>query len=161
VVGRQCPSAAALQARVDDLDHIQREEYAVQDGRSRRQWFPGLWQPQRPYRLAAEGTLWREEWARSYLAGRLARRQVDSQGKVTVYARAYPVGVAQRGQEALVQYDAQAGAWVFSDRQEVQWCRLPAEQITAERILALDISTRPSKNGGKPRVRFNGKTSVR
>ena len=53
-------------------------------------------------------------------------------------------------EEALVQYDAGAGAWVFSDAHGVQWCRAPAEQISAERILALDISARPSKNGGKP-----------
>jgi hypothetical protein len=144
-----CPDGDALQARVDDLDHIQREEYALQGGRSRRALFPALWQPQRPYCPEGEAALWREEWARAYLAGRVARRRVDSQGKVTVYARAYHVGVAQRGQEALVQYDAQAGAWLFSDKRGVQWCRLPAEQITAQRILALDISTRPSKNGGK------------
>lgn len=144
-----CRDAGELQARADDLDHIQREEYPVQAGRTRRQLFPGLWQPRRPYSREAEAGLWREDAARAHLAARVARRRVDSQGKVTVYARPYHVGVVHRGQEALVQYDARAGEWLFTDTQRVQWCRLRAEQISAERILALDISTRPSKNAGK------------
>jgi hypothetical protein len=144
-----CPNAAALQQRIAELDYIQREEYPVQGGRSRRQLFPGLEQPWRPYPTAGEATSWQEDLARAYLAEHLARRQVDVQGKVTVYARSYYVGRIHRGQEALVQYDPDEGVWVFADTQGVQWCRHLAEQITRERLLALDISAKPSKNHGK------------
>jgi hypothetical protein len=144
-----CQDAPALQARVDDADHIQRDEYEAHAGRTRRQLFPALWQPRRPYSRATEAAQWREDSARAYLAARVARRRVDTQGKVTVYARPYHVGVRHRGAEALVQYDAHAGDWVFTDAHGVQWCRARAEQISAERIVALDISARPSKNAGK------------
>ena len=144
-----CAGPAELQARVDDLDRLQREEYPARAGRTRRQLFPGLGSPRRPYRRAAEAGQWREDGARAHLAARVARRRVDAQGKVTVYARPYHVGVVHRGRDALVQYDPQAGAWLFTDARGVQWCRLPAEQITRERILALDISAKPSKNRGK------------
>ena len=76
-------------------------------------------------------------------------RQVDSQGKVTVYARPYYVGILHKHRRACVQYDPDAGEWVFSDDRGVQWCRHRAEQITAARIRALDISAKPSRNHGK------------
>ena len=144
-----CQDVAELQQRVDDADHIQREEYQVHAGRTRRQLFPGLEQPRRPWSRATEAEEWRLNSAKAYLAGRVARRRVDGQGKVTVYARPYHVGVVHRGKEAWVQYDAEGGTWVFSDNRGVQWCQIEAEQISAERIRALDISTRPSKNDGK------------
>jgi hypothetical protein len=144
-----CQDASELQVRVEDTDRIQREEYEVYPGWTRRRLYPGLWHPRRPYSRMSEQEQWSEEKAKAYLAGRIARRRVDKQGKVTVYARSYHVGVVHRGKEALVQYDATEGVWVFSDTDGVQWCRIPAEQICAERILALDISTRPSKNAGK------------
>jgi hypothetical protein len=144
-----CRDADQLQARLDDLDRIQREEYPVQAGRSRCQLFAGLGLSRRPHRRDEEAQQWQEERARVHLGTRVARRRVDSQGKVTVYARAYHVGVVHRGEETLVQDDAREGEWLFSDSRGVQWCRLKAEQITRERILALDISAKPSKNPGK------------
>jgi hypothetical protein len=144
-----CRDAGELQARVDDFDRLQREEYPVHGGRTRRDLFGDLWQARRPYTREAEAGQWQAGLARAYLGGRVARRRVDAQGKVTVYARPYHVGVVHSGREALVQYDPGEGAWVFSDRHGVQWCRRAAEQITPERILALDISAKASKNGGK------------
>ena len=142
-------SVEELQRCLDDLDQIQRQEYRLANGRSRWELFPQLRQVSRSYSRAWEEEHWQEGRARAYLAEQVAARQVDSQGRVKVYARSYYVGVVHKHRRALVQYDPAEGVWVFSDEDGVQWCRHPAEQITAERIRGLNISARPSRNHGK------------
>jgi hypothetical protein len=142
-----CASAEELQARIDDLDKIQRQEYRVRKGKSRWELFEGLRVKRREY--SPQEADWREDLARRYLAGEVAMRQVDGQGKAKVYARAYYVGVVHKHKPCCVQYDPDEGAWVFGSLDGAQWCRHKAEQITAARIRALDVSAKPSRNHGQ------------
>jgi hypothetical protein len=144
-----CRSAEELQARLDDLDKIRREEYPLRDGKSRWELFAGLRGKRRCYDARREGALWQERLARQYLAAQVALRRVDKQGKVTVYATPYYVGVMHRQRLCVVQYDADAGQWVFGGEDGAQWCHRPAEQITAARVRCLTVSAKPSRNHGK------------
>lgn len=142
-----CKSASELQARVDDLDKIQREEYHVCQGKSRWELFAGLGEKWGEYDPQEAG--WREDLARGYLAEQVALRRVDGQGKVKVYARGYYVGVIHKGKQCAVQYDAEGNEWVFGSPDGVQWCRREAGQITAARIRALEVSAKTSRNHGQ------------
>jgi hypothetical protein len=144
-----CHSVCELQARVDDLDGIQRQEYRVRNGKSRWELFEGLRLKARDYSPRWERCNWREDLARQYLAGQVAMRQVDCQGKAKVYARGYHVGVIHKHQTCSVQYDPEANEWVFGSPDGAQWCRHSAEQITAARIRSLNVSAKPSRNHGQ------------
>jgi hypothetical protein len=147
-----CRSAAELQERIDDLDKIQREEYPVFKSKSRWVLFPSLASNPRPYSREWEEANWQEQRTREYLAEQVARRKVDKQGKVKVYARSYYVGILHQHRPCCVQYNPDGGEWIFSDENGVQWCRQPAEQITAARIRTLDVSAKPSRNHGKTSI---------
>jgi hypothetical protein len=144
-----CHSAEELQARLDDADKIQREEYPLRGGKSRWELFAELRARRRGHDARREGACWQERLAREYLAGQVALRRVDSQGKVTVYATPYYVGIVHRQRLCVVRYDADAGEWVFSSEDGTQWCHRPAQQITTERIRSLTVSAKPSRNHGK------------
>ena len=144
-----CGDWRQLQERLTDLDKIQREEYLLRSGRTRWELFPGLRSKQQDYSRQWEQAHWQEKLAREYLGEQVARRRVDKQGRVMIYARSYYVGIVHQHSPALVQYDPEAGEWIFSAEDGVQWCRHKAEQITAARINALDISAKPSRNHGK------------
>jgi hypothetical protein len=144
-----CHSVAELQTRLDEMDQIQRQEYVLRDGKSRWELFDGLRSKRQEYDARREGALWQERLARQYLAAVVARRRVDSQGRVTVYAAPYYVGVIHRLCLCLVQYDADAGEWVFTGEDGRQWCHRKAEQVTAARVRSLTVSAKPSRNHGK------------
>jgi hypothetical protein len=149
-----CQSVAAARARVSDMDQIQRQEYRLRNGKTRWEMFAELQLKRREYSLAWEEENWQESLARGYLGEQVASRQVDSQGKVSVYARSYYVGVMHKHRRAFVQYDRETGQWLFSDETGAQWCRLQAEQITAARIRSLNVSAKPSHNDGKTSCRY-------
>jgi hypothetical protein len=76
-----------LQSRLDEDDGLQRERYPQAKGQSRWQLFPGLRHSGRPYAEADEGRAWDLGQVREHLAGYAVPRQVDRQGKVSVYNR--------------------------------------------------------------------------
>jgi hypothetical protein len=63
-----CRSAAELQARLDEADRLQREEYAVRGGGSRLELFPELRHGGRPYAAAWERRGWSLRRAQEHLA---------------------------------------------------------------------------------------------
>jgi hypothetical protein len=72
---------------------------------------------------------------------------VDSAGVASVYDRGYYLGRARAGQTVWVLFDPQQRSWLFSDGQGNQLRERPAEQITRQRILALDLGRRPAVQG--------------
>ena len=137
-----CHTVAELQARLDRMDRLQREEYPSLQGRSRLEVFPRLKHSGRPYGRPSEATCWSLARAEEYLAEHVAVRQANQKGQVSIYARRCSVGAAHRGQSVVVQYAAGEQVWLLSDVDGGLLRQLPAPEICQERIMALDISVK-------------------
>jgi hypothetical protein len=137
-----CASAAELQRRLNTLDRWQRELDPTADGRPRWVVYPGLKHSGRRYDPAREAARWELRRAWEFVGSHLVRRQVDSQGKVSLYNRAYAVGVRWRGRTIWVGFDPEAGAWVFQDEQGHEIRRQAAAELSAKRIRAMEVTHR-------------------
>jgi hypothetical protein len=134
-----CTRVEELQARLQQTDHIQREDYPSIAGHSRRAAYPGLAHSGRRYSRRWEEQHWDHQRVLEYLSGHVAVRRVDKNGKVSLYHHPHYVGILHRGQEIYVQVDPQRGEWVFSDRQCQQLRSAPAEELQAARIRSLTV----------------------
>lgn len=132
-----CRSVAELQTRLDEDDLLQRQRYPVAQGRSRWELFPDLTHSGRPYQEADEGRTWDLVQVRDHLAEYAVPRQVDSQGKVSVYNRNLYVGVVHRGKQVSIQFDPDQWHWLISDSAGRQLRTKPAPEISAEAICGL------------------------
>jgi len=137
-----CRSLAELQGRLDADDCLQRERYPLAHGRSRWELFPALAHSGRPYRAAEEARHWRLQRVREHLAEYAVPRQVDCQGKISVYNRNLYVGVMHRGQQGWVQFDPEQGQWLISDNAGRQLRTQPAAEISAAAICSLQLAGR-------------------
>jgi hypothetical protein len=137
-----CRSAAELQRRLDELDRWQRDLYPIAEGRPRREVYPGLKHSGRRYAPAREGAMWGLGRAWAWVGAHLVRRSVDSQGKVSLYNRPYTVGLKWSGQEIWVGFDAERGEWSFQDKEGREIRRQAASELSAERIVALEVTNR-------------------
>jgi hypothetical protein len=135
-------SAGQWQQGIDEMDRRQREAYPYLGGRSRLEVYPGLRHSGRAYSEAWEEGGWDLQRAKEHLAGHVARRQVSSAGRVTLWHRPYYVGRKHAGTTVLACYDPQAGEWFMTDQGGGQIRRWPAPEICRERIVALDISAK-------------------
>lgn len=136
-----CASPAELQARLEEVDRLQREVYPSLQGQSRLAVFPQLRRPRQPYTRAWEQAHWQLRRAQEYLAGFTVERRANAQGQVGVYGHRYSVGAKQRGQPVWVYYDAGAGEWAFVSGSGQVLRRLAAVEITRERIVGLTVSS--------------------
>jgi hypothetical protein len=143
-------SAAALQARMAEMDALQRQEYPAVDGRTRLEAHPGLAHSGRPYGAAWERGHWSRRRVLDYLGGVVVRRRVDRKGMASVYNRNYYVGARHAGREVHLSLDPQRRTWLFSDAQGRQLRELPAEQLTRQRIMSLTVSRRRPRGGARP-----------
>lgn len=131
---------AELQTRLDEDDVLQRERYPLAQGQSRWELFPGLAHTGHPYREADEARVWSLERVREHLAEYAVPRQVDRQGKVSVYNRNLYVGVVHGGKPVCVQFDPEQAHWLISDSAGRQLRSLPAPEINAESICSLQMA---------------------
>ncbi len=134
-----CATAGELQERLDRMDRLQREAYTYGDRLSRMDFFPGLNHSGRPYAIALEPTLW--EWSRvaEHLTNYVVARRVDQSGLISLYDKGHYVGKIHQGQDVFVMFDPQLNEWWISDRAGRQLRRLPANQLTPERVINLNI----------------------
>jgi hypothetical protein len=137
-----CTSAAELQRRMNTLDRWQRELYPTADGRPRWEVYPGLKHSGRHYAAAGEAARWDRKRAWAYVGSHVVPRQVDAQGKVSLYNRPYRVGSAWRGRTIWVGFDPETGEWVFHDAPGHEIRRQAAPELSAARIRALDVTHR-------------------
>jgi hypothetical protein len=141
-----CASPAELQARLREMDALQREHYPACDGRSRLAAYPGLAHSGRRYSAAWERQHWDLRRALDHLAGFAVPRRVDSAGMASVYDRGYYVGKSRAGQTLWVLLDPRRRSWVFADAAGRQVREVPAEQLTRQRIVALNLG----RDGPRP-----------
>jgi len=139
---QSCRSAAELPRRMDELDRWQRDLYPTRDGRPRCEVYPGLKHSGRRYTPAREKAMWELRRAWAWVGAHLVRRLVDSQGKVSLSNRPYTVGLKWSGQEIWVGFDPECGEWMFQDEGGHEIRRQTAPELSAERILAPDVTNR-------------------
>jgi hypothetical protein len=147
-----CQDPDELQRRLDDMDRIQREVYPSIDGQSRWQAFPELRQVARPYNKSWEKRHWNIDLVLAHMADQKALRRVDRKGQVSVYGRNHYVGKSYQGQDLYVFLDPVDREWVFATSAGVQVRRKPAEEITQERILKLQVTNRRDRSGRQNRM---------
>jgi hypothetical protein len=135
----RCHSVAELQSRLDEDDCLQRERYPLQQGKSRWDLFAGLAHSGRCYAAADEAYQWDLQRVRDHLAGYAVPRQVDCQGKVSVYNRNLYVGVVHASKQVCVQYDPEQEHWLVSDAAGRELRTKPAPEISAESIRNLQV----------------------
>jgi hypothetical protein len=139
---RTCESPAELQGRLEKMDQLHREVYPYRERLSRMAYYPGLVHSGRPYSEESEADLW--DWNRvtTHLSGYVGVRRVNQNGDVSIYNRAYHVGVRFQGQDVYVAFDPETNEWVFSDASGRELRHKPAREITPERVMALDVTVR-------------------
>ena len=137
-----CADAAELQRRIDDLDAVQRQEYPSVGGKTRAEAFPGLAHSGRAYDPGAEAAGWARARVVAHLAGYTAVRRADPSGNVSVYNRNRYVGAGLKGRTVYVTLDPQDVAWVFQGPGGVCYRRQPAEELSAERVVGLEVTNR-------------------
>jgi hypothetical protein len=134
-----CGSAAELQSRAHVMDNIQRDEYPSICGKSRREAFPGLAHSGRPYREEDEPSVWSLAPVLSHLSGYTVVRQVAGNGSISLGNRSRYVNAKPKGKCAYVRLDPVSVEWVVADKDGVCHNRIKADELTAERIIGLDV----------------------
>lgn len=125
-----------------EVARIQREEYPAIRGRTRLEAFPQLAVPRRAYRPADEGAMWDLSRVDAFLARGCWRRRVDCNGRISIYGHGRSVGRAWAHQEVVLRFEASSRRWMVSDRDGELIKRLPASELTRDRIMALTVSRR-------------------
>src|SRR5262245_54780192 len=139
----RCRSVAELQARLDEEDRVQREEYPHALGRPRLQVYPGLRHSGRRYSGTWEGRHW--SWARvlEHLGGYVVPRRVDGSGKVGLYGGKLYVGLVHARTWVALQFDAAAQQWVVSGAAGTELCRRPLDQFSPKALRDLEHYKHP------------------
>ena len=140
-----CGSAKELQRRLCEMDRIQREQYPYRHGLSRMEAFPALRHSQRAYDAAWEEKHWSLDVVLGHLSEYLVSRRVDQAGLISIYNRNYYVGKHHHSKTLSVMLDPLACQWVILDDEGHQLRSHPAEQLTRERIVNLDVTHRRKK----------------
>ena len=142
---RTCRSVGELQQRLREMDRIQREEYPHLGGHSRLCVYPELKHSGRDYDKIWERRHWSLDLVLEHLAQYTAPRRVDMSGKISIYEQNYYVGKQHQGKIVSVMLDPLAVRWVILDDDGCELRSHPAEQLTRERIISLNVTHRRPK----------------
>jgi len=152
----QCATSRELQKRLEILDRWQRELYPAVKGRTRWETYPGLRHSGHGYDAAWEAAHWDLQRVWDLMGLYCVPRQVDSQGKVSVYNRPHSVGLKWSNQTIWLGFDPLQGSWVFQDHQGREIRRQIATELDMASIGALQVThRRRGSHAAKPRVATN------
>ena len=137
-----CDSADELQGRLERMDRLYREVYPYKKGQSRAAYYPALTHSGRPYAIESEARTW--DWTRitAHLSGYAVVRQVDHRGRVSIYNRDHSIGKIHQGKSVYVMFDPETNEWLFADAKGHYLCRMAADELSAERVLDLNVTRR-------------------
>jgi transposase InsO family protein len=135
-----CADFAAWQAHLAHVVVVQREQYRRRDGRTRLEAYPALEQIARPYAAAQEAATFDLERVKKYLAQGRWPRLVSKIGQITLYGKPYRVGRRWVGEQVWLRLDAETIEWVICGKDGEEVIRHPADQITTERIVNLQVA---------------------
>lgn len=133
-----------LQRRMDEMDHIQREEYPLEGARSRMELYPDLKHSGRRYTRRWEEKHCDFQRVLDHLAGYAVPRRVGKSGRVSVCNRSYYVSVVHEGKSVYVMLDPDTREWIFADEEGRQLSRQAAQENTPSNIMNLQVSKRPA-----------------
>jgi hypothetical protein len=151
-----CRDEAELCRRLEEQDHIQRALYPRFQGLSRMEAFPGLSHSGRAYQADQEEAVWDLAATLGHLADYVLVRRVDVSGMVSVYNASHYVGKARSGQDIYISLDPLAVEWVYADRDGTCYRRQKAEELTTERVRALDVSRHRQRDRTRRRTQVSG-----
>jgi hypothetical protein len=134
-----CEPAAAVLAEVG---RIQREEYPAIRGRTRMEASPPLGTPRRADQPDREEAMWDRSRGDAFWARGCWRRQADCNGRISIYGHGRSVGRCWARHEMAVRFDASSRCWSVSGPKGEGVKRVPASELTRERIMALAVSRR-------------------
>jgi hypothetical protein len=137
-----CRSSAELQERLEVMDRVQRERYPVRAGRSRLEADPGLRHSGRRFDPSQEDSIWELQKVWDLMGTHRVPRQVDRQGKLSLYNRAYSVGVAWASRPVWVGFDPVEGAWTFQDESGHEIRRQAAKELSRESVCGMEVTHR-------------------
>ena len=137
-----CATPAELQGRLDRMDRLYREVYPYREKLSRLAYFPGLKHSGRSYDPGREPEQWKWSRVAEHLANYVAARRVDQSGSVSLYNKSHYVSKSHQGNEVYVTYDPQLNEWVISDHEGRQLRSRPADQLSQERVMNLNVTHR-------------------
>jgi hypothetical protein len=66
-------------------------------------------------------------------------RRANARGAIWLYGWGRGLGRIHRGKEVCVRFDTSSRYWIVSDYQGQELKRLPAEELSRERIIALEV----------------------
>lgn len=132
-------SRLELQEHLNRECLIQRERYPSIGGRPRIEAFPGLRLIERPYSAGAEESLWDLSRVDQFLGEQVLYRRANAKGAIWLYGWGRGLGREHRGKEVFVIFDKSSRSWIASDHQGRELKNLPAEELSRERILALEV----------------------
>ena len=130
---------------LDWVARVQREEYPAIRGRTRWEVFPQLGTPRRVYGRAQEGAMWDLSRVDAFLARGCWARRAGRNGVISIYGHNRAVGRAEALQELVIRFDAPSRSWSIANQQGEVVKQLPANELTRERIMALEVSRRRNK----------------
>lgn len=137
-----CQSVKTLQQHFRRMDQIQRERYPYQNGRSRLEVFPELQHSSSHYDATWERRHWNMKAVLEHMSEYLVARRVDRAGLISIYNRNYYVGKHHQSAVVSVMFDPVSRKWVVLDDRGLELRSHPAEQLTRERILSLNVTHR-------------------
>jgi hypothetical protein len=137
-----CATAEQLQATLEEMDRVQREEYPASAGRGRLAAFPAMEHSGRGYDPGWEEEHWDFGRACAYLGEFAVVRRVDRRGFIYTYNRNHYVGKIHQGKHVYVMFDLTSAEWMYSDESGRELRREPAREITTESILGLSVTRR-------------------
>lgn len=150
-----CRTAAELQTRLDRMDHLQREYYPVEGGKSRMALFPALAHSGRYYTHAWEQRNWNFQRVCEHLTSYTIVRRIDAKGSVSIYNRNQYVAEALAGRWVFVRFDPQTIEWVILDDENRQLRTRPASELTPASILNMTVTHRRAPRHGTTSCRIS------
>jgi hypothetical protein len=138
----QCGDATALQAKIDELDDVQRRLYPYREKQSRWEWYPGLAHSGRSYERGQEDSRWNWQHVADHLSNYCVLRQVDQKGQISLYNRNHDVGVRHRQQPVWVMFHGAECQWVVANQHGTIFKSVAAPEVSRARILALEVTNR-------------------
>ena len=124
---------------------MQRERYPSVAGLSRIEAYPALRHSGRPYLLRDEDQIWDLSLVDRFLADLTLHRRANARGAIWIYGEGRNLGRAHCGKEVRARFDPGSRQWVVTDLQGEELKRLPAPELSRERILALKVGQTHSR----------------
>ena len=112
---------------------------------SRAEAYPSLHHSGRPYLPRNEGRTWDLSRVDQVLSELTLYRRANARGAIWLYGEGRNLGRPHRGKEVRVRFDAGSRQWIVTDLQGEDLKRLPAPELSRERILALKVGQSHSR----------------